>query len=768
MAKKKKSSKTKKKQGEENVVEASSEDRFDASKPQFREPHVKTTKVVLDERFASVLTDPKFQINVRDKYGRKAQKQQAKNELSAFYEIQQEEEEQTGHDDHDDSNNKELKNKKQQSSKEKAKKQPQNDTDESSSSSDDEDDEQAKLADPVSRIAYLTALSRGELDVSSSSDEESDDDDDQVHHKDDHSHSSNDEDGSVASEEEDDGVMGKAGILDPSTNQQEQVELTTAESPYLAVMNMDWSHVRAVDIFAVVSSFAAPGSVKRVQVYASDFGIERMEKEERFGPTNLWKRSSQRRADNEDVSDRDVSDSENEGTDEPHHFGGDFDQEAMDTDFDAEKLREYEASRLKYFFAIVEMADPSHADVVYKEVDGMEFEHSSAALDVRSIPVEELSNVTTDRPLRDEASSIPSNYEPPEFVVSALQQTNVQCTWEAGDRERERALTKYATSGQDWRDIAESDDIKAYLASDASSDDEEEESGKGKASQMRKMLGLDSDGESDKSGSNDQRSEDEKSVDGNADRSDSFLTFDDAGEGEKEVAFVPGAERLEDKIRSTIEKKKSGSAEPTPWEQYLEKKKQKRKERKAAARARREEINESRRESKGSKGEKKEKTKRSSDKTKREESKKAQAELELLAADGEGDDEEKRDFDMRGLQRIEQNKSKKLKGARKRKEAALEANVVGTDFKVDTEDSRFKAVLDGTDDRFGIDRTDPQYKETPGMREIMAEQTRRRKKRKTKLAQSVAPDVNAKSVDKSQGASALSSLVSRLKQKVTN
>ena len=125
-----------------------------------------------------------------------------------------------------------------------------------------------------------------------------------------------------------------------------------------------------------------------------------------------------------------------------------------------------------------------------------------------------------------------------------------------------------------------------------------------------------------------------------------------------------------------------------------------------------------------------------------------------------------RSYDIRVMQRVEKNKSKKLKGARKRKEAALEANLMGGDFKVDVEDSRFRAVLDGTDDRFGIDRTDPQFKETPAMREIMAEQTRRRKKRKTKIASVVAPDVSADSGEASTGASALSSLVSRLKQKV--
>ena len=37
-------------------------------------------------------------------------------------------------------------------------------------------------------------------------------------------------------------------------------------------------------------------------------------------------------------------------------------------------------------------------------------------------------------------------------------------------------------------------------------------------------------------------------------------------------------------------------------------------------------------------------------------------------------------------------------------------------------------VLDGTDDRFGIDRTNPMYKETGAMKSLLEEQTKRRKK----------------------------------------
>jgi hypothetical protein len=126
---------------------------------------------------------------------------------------------------------------------------------------------------------------------------------------------------------------------------------------------------------------------------------------------------------------------------------------------------------------------------------------------------------------------------------------------------------------------------------------------------------------------------------------------------------------------------------------------------------------------------------------------------------------------MRGLQRIEKNKSKKLKGSRKRKEKELANTVSGKEFHIDTNDSRFAAVLEGTDDRFGIDRTDPNYKETKAMKEILSEQTKRRKakkRKKTKVShEKVAPNVSATDgVETSSGAAALSSIVSSLKMKV--
>ena len=60
---------------------------------------------------------------------------------------------------------------------------------------------------------------------------------------------------------------------------------------------------------------------------------------------------------------------------------------------------------------------------------------------------------------------MPSNYIPPDFVVSALQQTSVKCTWEEGDKERERLLTQYGVGNEVWSAMAEGDDLRAYVAS---------------------------------------------------------------------------------------------------------------------------------------------------------------------------------------------------------------------------------------------------------------------------------------------------------------
>jgi phage replication-related protein YjqB (UPF0714/DUF867 family) len=98
---------------------------------------------------------------------------------------------------------------------------------------------------------------------------------------------------------------------------------------------------------------------------------------------------------------------------------------------------------------------------------------------------------------------------------------------------------------------------------------------------------------------------------------------------------------------------------------------------------------------------------------------------------------------MRGIQTFERHANKKLGGKRKRQLKNLAANVSGQGFQVDTNDERFSALLEGTDDRFGIDRTNPAFKETTAMKTLLEEQAKRRKsKSKEKSSDKSKPSLN--------------------------
>mmetsp|Transcript_19831 Transcript_19831/g.46431 ORF Transcript_19831/g.46431 Transcript_19831/m.46431 type:complete len:763 (+) Transcript_19831:204-2492(+) len=726
------------------------EERFAAAetRPQFIVPKPNASKVVLDDRFSSVLTDSRFRLQEKDKYGRKKKKKNAvklaKEELESFYVV--------GNQEENAPKNEETKSK------------VQNENNNGASDTSVESSDERNAVDHVSRIAYLTAFSRGEVDASSSSGEsdssESSDDDDSVH-------------------SDEDLVCGVPGVFDPSTKEIEEIELSYDLSPYIVVTNMDWENVRAVDLFCILSSFAPPGAIKKVQVFQSDFGIEQMAKDKLYGPTGIWQKkktnkeelhSWERSSDVED-DDQDSIGSQGSNENESKFDKQDFSKES---DFDPEKLRAYEASKLKYYFAVTEVSQPEYADIIYREVDGMEFEHSSTAIDLRTLPQNDYESVITDRPMRDEATSIPGKYEPPDFIVSALQQTKVQCTWDQGDKERERKLTNYGSSK--WQESFEADDLKAYLASDCSSDedsDENDDEKVDKKSMMRKALGLDSDRGSDVVSSDNESTlrtlkdnEDEKGMEEDVTMS-------------KEIKILPDKKHLEERIRSKLDPKEKRK-ELTPWEKYQEKRKQKRKERRQVVRGNKNSENStSQYRSKDtdvffeSENESIYDSKSRSKVRKNSKERNNEEQLELLMA-GEYAEEETRDYDIRGIQRLEKNKGKKLTGSRKRKEAKIAEDVSGSNFKINVNDDRFKAVLDGNDGRFGIDKTDPNFKDTTSMREILNEQTKRRKNKRYKKARNAENDIvgehNKTKTDSHEGevsgANALSFLVRKLKSQV--
>ncbi|KAJ7012209.1 pre-rRNA-processing protein esf1 [Populus alba x Populus x berolinensis] len=201
---------------------------------------------------------------------------------------------------------------------------------------------------------------------------------------------------------------------------------------------MDWRHVRAVDLFVVLRSFLPKGGqILSVSVYPSEFGLQRMKEEEVGGPVGLF-------------------DDENEKSDE---------DDDNNDEIDYDKLRAYEKSRLRYYYAMVECDSVATADYLYKSCDGVEFERSSNMLDLRFI----LDSMDFKHPPRDVATEVPLGYEGLDFHTKALQHSNIPVSWDEDEPQRVKTLKQKFNADQ----LAELE-LKEFLASDESETDNDE------------------------------------------------------------------------------------------------------------------------------------------------------------------------------------------------------------------------------------------------------------------------------------------------------
>ena len=129
----------------------------------------------------------------------------------------------------------------------------------------------------------------------------------------------------------------------------ENIEKVDISSKRLALMNYDWSRLKAEDLFRLFSSFTnSGGEIISVKVYPTDFGLERMKNELERGPIELF-----------------------ESNDEKNSYNNQEDEE-----LNPDMVRKYELERLGYYYAVIEFDDQETADAVYKECDGFEFENS--------------------------------------------------------------------------------------------------------------------------------------------------------------------------------------------------------------------------------------------------------------------------------------------------------------------------------------------------------------------------------------------------------
>ncbi|KAI8974062.1 hypothetical protein BDB01DRAFT_693667, partial [Pilobolus umbonatus] len=276
-------------------------------------------------------------------------------------------------------------------------------------------------------------------------------------------------------EEEDDDKMGYdpmrgRGVIDSSdeeSSEEEEEEEEEAEeeadsiqhipegeeTSRLALVNMDWDKIKAVDILKVLNGFKPDTSViKRVSIYPSEFGKERLQLEDMQGPPReIFKTkvvNEDDSADEEVTAETVIKNQLEEGD------GADFDQEA---------LRKYQLERLKYYYAVIECDSPETARIIYKSCDNTEFESSANFFDLRYIP----DDMTFDDEPKDVATIAPDNYKPLSFQTEALQHTKVKLTWDEDDMNR-MALTRREFTEDDIKNS----DFDAYLAS---SDEEEDE-----------------------------------------------------------------------------------------------------------------------------------------------------------------------------------------------------------------------------------------------------------------------------------------------------
>ncbi|KAL2333837.1 hypothetical protein Fmac_015050 [Flemingia macrophylla] len=430
---------------------------------------------------------------------------------------------------------------------------------------------------------------------------------------------------------------------------QEDMAEIDKETHRLAVVNMDWRYVKAVDLYVLCNSFVPPnGHIKSVAIYPTEFGLQRMKEEEVHGPVGLF-------------------DDENEKSDE----------DSDNDDIDNEKLRAYEKSRMRYYFALVECDSSATADYIYKQCDGHEFIQSSNKLDLRFIP----DNMEFKFPPWDVATEVPENYECKDFYSRALQHSKVNLSWEDDEPLRAKTLNRKFTDEQlaqlELKEFLTSDESESDDSKDNNETDDQLDKRERKRAKYRDLLqsGVDSD---------------------EGDEHDNVQDM--------EVTFNTG---LEDLSKHIMEKKDKKSE--TVWDAYLKKRREKKRARKNKTKNSSDDDDsddsdqEATEEAEDFFIEEPTVKKRKKAQNKVDEELKPQGmnepdrvskeELELLLADDKGTDTGLKGYNL---------KLKKGKG-KKRENAIEEEKIPSSSY----DDPRFAALL--TPD-FTIDPTDPQFK----------------------------------------------------------
>ncbi|XP_036386542.1 ESF1 homolog [Megalops cyprinoides] len=719
--------------------------------PRFWEMPEKECKIKIDKRFQSMFHDKRFKLKYTvDKRGRPIN-HSSTEDLKRFYALS-DSDEPDGHEDKDEG----KKKKKKQKSKTKVDSEKGRCAEEATEGGEVVDlavktsdeagrkqtvkskDIQGKSRDHKEAVKFRGVKEEGEgeeSDVESDDDLEADssfdedDDDDDNGSKEEGDEEEDEESDSEGESEEDsdsdsgpDLARGKGNIETSSDEEDDDVEelLRREEEEIehdwgelwkdaprndtvtrrLAVCNIDWDRLKAKDLLALFNSFKPKGGVVfSVKKYPSEFGKERMQAEQTQGPLELVT------------------------------LPEDPDKDTEEEKIYREKMREYQFKRMRYFYAVVECDSPDTASKIYDECDGFEYESSCSILDLRFIP----DDVTFDEEPKDVATDVDlASYTPKYFTSTATATSKVELTWDETDHERVTTLSKKFK-----KDEILDMDFQAYLASSSEEEEEEEEE------------------EKEAKSAGDTKSESEKKSKRND--AEQIAKYRELLRGiqdkdskqqdkamEMEITWVPG---LKETTEQLVKKKLEGKDKLTPWEEFLEKKKQKKKQKKANAKQESDlsddelppdvDLNDPyfAEELEGTSLKKKTKLKKNKklkeeERTPAEEEalEKQRAEMALLMDDEEDDKHKHFNYDKI----VEhQNLSKKKRKKLQKKNELLEED----DFEVDVKDPRFQAMF--TSHLYNLDPSDPGYRKTKATQSILEEKLRRREEQQQSREEAV-------------------------------
>ncbi|KAJ6621688.1 hypothetical protein B0H10DRAFT_969749 [Mycena sp. CBHHK59/15] len=476
----------------------------------------------------------------------------------------------------------------------------------------------------------------------------------------------------------------------------------------LAVINLDWDHVRAAHLYKICASLVSPtasslassptntnpekapkgthkggpthvvrGKVLSVRIYPSEFGKERLDREEKEGPPpEIFKRQT---ADEEEVNEKNI------------YEVGD------ESEYDEDALRKYQLERLRYYYAIITCDRLEAAVHIYSELEGTELERSANIFDLSFVPTE----MTFDQECRDEATEAArTGHKGVDFVTDALRHSKVKLTWDEDDPERNQVTRRTLTK----KEIEEAD-FRAYLASSSSdndSDDEENVSkkskGKGASRDRLRSLLLSGGG-----------GELPEGWDRGAD--------DEAGDIDLEITFTPGLTETK------------APEDETTLDKYQRKIREKRKKKKTEVRQVENrdadeffDVGDDVLDQPADKSATA--TRKAADVSVGHPSRAISTPEELsLLISSDKPTSEPRHFDMKAILKAE--KRAKWKGKKGKKLADDEANEMQEDFTINVDDARFKVLHD--DHAFAIDPSNPQFKKTKGMSALLEERSKRQR-----------------------------------------